>query len=407
MNDRPAPGEPNHAASYWEKHRFLFGPDLEVDGFWPDEGDGDDIPARLARHRLYWEGPLAERPDRRPFSFHRNGYAGMQRWGGNVWSGDTYAWWRTLESHVPIALNASLSATLYWQSDTGGFFPTSELTGELYARWFQFSAFCAFFRSHGRTWHVRRPWGWGTGDLGPDESGTRYKGLPGLGNPAPEELHNEEVEPICRSYLELRYRLLPYVYSLAYEAWTRGLPLMRPLWLHFPEDPDAARCQDQYLWGPSMLIAPVTRKGAKSRDVYLPPGLWYDFWTRERLTGGRTIHRSVDIATMPIYIRAGSIIPMDPVREYVGQEVEGLRALEVYPGGDGSFLLYEDDGDSLGYQRGEGRGIRLTWDDPSGALTLTAEGAPLPGPVELLVRNAAGGSAVEVRFTGEELKVEI
>ncbi len=403
----PAPADdPSHAASYWQKHRFLLEPRLGIDGFWPDEGDDDDIPARLARHRLYWEGPLADRPGVRPFSFHRNGYAGMQRWGGNVWSGDTYSWWRTLEAHVPIALNASVSAALYWQSDTGGFFPTRELTGELYVRWFQFSAFSALFRSHGRTWHTRRPWGWNTGDLGPDEAGTRYKGLPGVANPDPSELRNPEVEPICRRYLELRYRLLPYIYSLAWQAWTRGLPLMRPLWLHYPDDPRAVACSDHYLFGPSILVAPVVRKGAGSREVYLPAGSWYDFWTRKSVEGGRTVDRAVDLATMPLYVREGSIIPMDPVREYVGQAVSEPTTLEIWEGADGSFVLYDDDGASLDYMQGKGSSLALSWSQPRRTLTIEAVGGARPAsPLPFSVRSATRGVSRQVIFDGSPTRV--
>jgi alpha-glucosidase (family GH31 glycosyl hydrolase) len=405
----PVPaGDERHVAAYWRKHRFLLGPRFAVDGFWPDEGDDDDIPARLSRQRMYYEGPLSDRPGVRPFSFHRTGYPGMQRWGGNLWSGDTFSWWRTLASHLPIALNASLSATLYWQSDTGGFFPTRELTGELYARWFQLSAFSAYFRSHGRTWFTRRPWGWNTGDLGPDEAPTGYPGLPGIGNPDPAELHNEAVEPICRKYLELRYRLLPYIYSLAFEAWQRGLPLMRPLWLHFPDDPAAVRCADQYLFGPSLLVAPVVEKGAASRRVYLPRGLWYDYWTRETVEGGRTVERPVDLATMPIYVRAGAVLPLDPVREFVGQLVDGPTALEVWPGADGSFLLYDDDGISTDYLEGKGSRTALTWSDAGRTLALEArEGARPPAARRYAVRSALGGATREIVFDGARVTVTL
>ena len=131
---------------------------------------------------------------------------------------------------------------------------TKNLTGELYARWFQFSAFCPLFRSHGRTWKLRLPWGWNTGNYGPTEL-EAYHGKAAL--PDPKELHNPEVEPICRTYLELRYRLLPYLYSAVREAHDTGLPVMRALWLHYPDDPRAVACGDQYLWGRDMLVAPV------------------------------------------------------------------------------------------------------------------------------------------------------
>src|SRR5262249_47683133 len=258
-----------NVACYWPSHKPLF--DRGVDGCWPDQGDGLDAASRLARIRMYWEGPQLYRPNERPFALHRNGYAGMQRYAAFLWSGDTYSLWETLKNHVPIAVNTGLSGIPYWGSDIGGFVATPELTGELYARWFQFGAFCPSFRSHGRTWHLRLPWGWNTGELGIDEVRTYTNGA---GNPDPSELHNARVEPICKKYLELRYRLLPYSYSALRECHETGLPLMRALWLHYPEDATAVARGDQFLWGRDLLVAPVTEKGATRRTLYLPHGRW-------------------------------------------------------------------------------------------------------------------------------------
>ncbi len=268
------------AARYWAAHREVFA--LGVDGWWPDEGDPFGPASRLSRIRMYWEGPQLDRPGARPYALHRNGYAGMQRYGAFLWSGDVYSTWETLRVHVPIAINTGLTGIPYWGTDTGGFVPTKELTGELYVRWFQFSAFCPLFRSHGRTWKLRLPWGWNTGDLAPDEIRTYGDAA----NPDPAELHNAAVEPICRKYLELRYQLLPYLYSVVHESHATGLPIMRALWLHYPDDPAAVARGDEYLWGRDILVAPVTEKGATSRKVYLPRGTWYDFWTEERIEGG-------------------------------------------------------------------------------------------------------------------------
>ena len=142
---------------------------MGVDGWWPDEGDPLDIASRLARNRMHWEGPQIDRPNERPYALHRNGYAGMQRYASFLWSGDVYSTWETLKTQVPIAINTSLTGIPYWGTDIGGFVPTSEFTAELYLRWFQFGAFCTLFRSHGRTWKLRLPWGWNTGDPGPVE----------------------------------------------------------------------------------------------------------------------------------------------------------------------------------------------------------------------------------------------
>ena len=250
-----------HIRNYWARHRDTFA--LGVDGWWPDDGDELPLEARLTRHRCYYEGALQDRPNVRPWSLHRTGYAGSQRYGGWIWSGDTDGKWETLAAHVSIGLNHGLSLTPFWGSDTGGFYPTRELTGELYARWFQFSAFCPSFRSHGRTWKLRLPWGWNTGEFGPIENNT---------NVDRTELRNPDVEPICRKYLELRYRLLPYNYTLAREACDTGLPMMRALWLHYPDDAEAVKLGTEYLWGRDLLVAPVVEKGAKTRRLYLPEG---------------------------------------------------------------------------------------------------------------------------------------
>ncbi|HEX7139116.1 MAG TPA: TIM-barrel domain-containing protein, partial [Vicinamibacterales bacterium] len=189
-------------ACYWPVHKPLF--DLGVDGWWPDQGDGLDASSRLARNRMYWDGARAWRPNERPFALHRNGHAGMQRYGAFLWSGDVFSTWETLATHVPVAVNTGLSGIPYWGTDVGGFVPTKEFTGELYVRWFQFGAFCPLFRAHGRTWKLRLPWGWNTGGLEPDEV---LATTAGAANPDASELHNAAVEPVCRKYLELRSRL--------------------------------------------------------------------------------------------------------------------------------------------------------------------------------------------------------
>ena len=383
---------------YWPYHKPLY--DLGVDGFWPDQGDGLDAPSRLARIRMYWEGPQLWRPNERPFALHRNGYAGMQRYGAFLWSGDVYSTWETLKTHVPVAVNTGLSGIPFWGTDIGGFVPTAEYTGELHVRWLQFGAFCPSFRAHGRNWHLRLPWGWNTGELGPMEL-RGYTG--GAANPDPSELRNPRVEPIVRKYLELRYRLLPYTYSAARECCETGLPMMRALWIHFPDDPLAVARGDQFLWGGDILVSPVVEKGAASRRLYLPRGVWFDFWTHERLEGGREIDRAVDLETMPLHVRAGAILPMAPVRQYVEQPVDGPLTLLVHPGADGSASIYEDDGRSFDYRRGDWMRIEATWRDASRTLSLRlGRGSRLRAPVPrgLEVRLAGTDTARSVAFDG-------
>ena len=348
----------NHVSNYWVRHIPVM--QTGAAGWWPDAGEELSIRSRLARIRMYWEGPQKVHPNQRPFALHRTGYSGMQRYGGWIWSGDVYSNWEMLRKQIPIGLNVSLSGLPYWGTDTGGFWPTSELSGELYVRWFQFSAFCPLFRSHGRIWKTRLPWGWNMGELGPMEAT-----LDPAGQAAPDtrELNNPEVEPICRKYLNLRYQLLPYLYSLTYDAHQKGLPLMRPLWFHYPEDPRSFSCIDEYLWGRNILVAPVLEKGTTDRQVFLPAGEWYDFWTNQHVSGGQQITRPVDLATLPLYVQAGSIIPMGPLKQYTSEKPNDPLTLLIYPGSSGRFILYEDDGLTFDYQNGKFMSLALRWDD--------------------------------------------
>jgi alpha-glucosidase (family GH31 glycosyl hydrolase) len=388
------------ASCHWDAHRKDFA--MGVDGWWPDEGDPLDIPSRLVRNRMYWEGPQLDRPNERPYALHRNGYAGMQRYGSFLWSGDVFSTWETLKTHIPLAINTGLTGIPYWGTDIGGFVPTPEFTAELYLRWFQFAAFCPLFRAHGRAWKLRLPWGWNTGDTGPAESGN-YNGT---ALPDSSQLHNEHVEPICRKYLELRYRMLPYLYSAVRECASTGMPIMRALWLHFPDDPKAVQCGDEYLWGKNVLVAPVVEKGATTRQIYLPRGGWYDYWTGERIEGGREISRPVDLETMPLFVRAGAILPLGPVKQYVSEKVEGPLAISIYPGADSSFLLYEDDGISFNYRKGEWMGIQMTWNDASRTLRLQlAPGSRMLPPAARAITVQMGETTRALTFEGKAVEV--
>ncbi|HEY9515809.1 MAG TPA: TIM-barrel domain-containing protein, partial [Gemmatimonadaceae bacterium] len=389
-----------HIANYWQQHVGLVR--TGVDAWWPDEGDWFDLYERVKRHQLYYQGPLSTTPNVRPWSLHRNGYLGVAQWGGWIWSGDTQAAWKTLEGQIAVGINHSLSLSPYWGSDLGGFYTTDELTGELYARWFQFSAFTPSFRAHGRIWRLHLPWGWGLSDMGFHEG---QKVVP----PA-SEMNNAAIEPIARKYDNLRYQLIPYTYTLAREAHDTGMPLIRALWLHYPDDEHARAVGDEYLWGRDMLIAPVYTKGATSRDVYLPKGDWYDWWTHERQSGGQTVKRTVDLSTMPIYVRAGAIIPVDPVRQYMAQKVDGPTTLEVFRGADGSFTMYDDDGTSLDYLKNRGTWTRMSWDDEAKHLTIEP-GPPAGvtnvdrGPRVFRVRTFPDGATKTVRYSGSRVEV--
>ncbi|MGH7122872.1 MAG: TIM-barrel domain-containing protein, partial [Stellaceae bacterium] len=249
-------------AWWWEQHRNLVR--LGVEGWWLDGGEGPPAETVLhggtgaslhnrydvLRQQSFAEGEARDRPEGRPFLLCRSGGVGMQRHGAACWSGDINNTFTTLEAQVPIGLNTGMSGVPLWGTDIGGFYALAPISAELFVRWFQFGAFCPVFRAHGRQWRQHLPWS-----------------------------HGPEIEEICRRFLELRYRLMPYTYTLAWQAHTQGLPLMRPLVLNYPEDARVWELGSEYLWGDDLLVAPVTRAGATQWPVYLPAGRWHDFWT--------------------------------------------------------------------------------------------------------------------------------
>ena len=397
----------SHIFNYWKQHESLVNDG--VDFFWPDEGDWFNLFERIKRHQLYYQGYLHSRPNLRPWSLQRNGFPGIAKWGGWVWSGDTDASWKTLEAQIAVGINYSLSIGPYWGSDIGGFYSNKEKTGELYARWFQFGAFCGSFRAHARTWRLSLPWGWGSDNVGVRENTNDNSPT---GNPERDillsELNNPAIAPVAKRYAELRYQLLPYTYTLAWEAHDQGLPLMRAMWLHYPTDETAAGMGDQYLWGRDLLIAPVYQAGAETREVYLPEGTWYDWWTHKQEEGRRTVSREVDLATMPIYVRAGAIIPFDPIRQYTAQPVDEPTTIKVFSGADGRFTLYADDGTTLDYLQGARALTLFTWNDKAKKLSIRpvadqadGTGAARTFRVELL----PGSSTQEVRYEGKPVEI--
>jgi alpha-glucosidase (family GH31 glycosyl hydrolase) len=381
------------ASCYWPYHKPLA--DLGVDGWWPDQGDGLDPVSRLNRNRMYFEGQQLWRPNRRVYALHRNTWAGMQRFAAFLWSGDVDSTWETLKTHVPVGINTGLSGVPYWGTDIGGFVPTAEYTGELFVRWFQFAAFNPLFRSHGRDWRMHLPWGWSDGVRGFPETAKW--------TPDPQSLHDPRVEPICRKYLELRYRLLPYLYSAVRETCASGLPIMRAMWLHYPHDELARARGDQYLYGRDLLVAPVVEKGAATRSLYLPEGLWYDFWTHERLTGGREVSRPVRLEDLPLYVRAGAVVPLGPVLQHTGERSDQPLELWVHPSADGEGVVYDDDGDSFDYRKGTFTTLTARWSDKRRELTLTPSGKTAARRVHVRV----AGSDRVVETTVDQTPVRI
>jgi alpha-glucosidase (family GH31 glycosyl hydrolase) len=359
---------PAVGAWWWAAHSELVG--LGVGGWWLDGGEGPPATAKLAagdgtrlhniydrfRHQAFAEGEAAARPEHRPFLLTRSGAAGMQRFGSTTWSGDINNDFPTLDAQIPLGLNTGLSGVPYWGTDVGGFFHSVPSTGELYTRWFQLGAFSPIFRSHGWVWREHVPWAYGP-----------------------------EVEAICRRYAELRYRLLPYTYTLAWQAHTRGLPLMRPLVLNYPDDPRAWTLDHEYLWGDDLLVAPVTREGATAWPVYLPRGTWFDFWTGARHDGPRGVTIAAPLDRLPLLVRGGAILPLGPVVQHTGERPLDEVTLQIYPDGVSRFELYEDDGRTNRYRRGayaltpiscqaQGRTVTVRIGAPTGDRSLVPPG---------------------------------
>ncbi len=297
-----------------------------------EKGETENVPVSSSAthaevHNLYGltmaqscaEGLRRLLGNERSFVLTRSGFAGVQRW-SSVWMGDNQSLWDHLETSLPMLCNMGLSGVAFVGCDIGGF--AGNATAELFARWMQVGMLYPLMRGHSAMSTARHePWVFG-----------------------------DRVEKICREYINLRYQLLPYIYTLFWEAATTGAPILRPLLYHFPNDPKTYTLYDQVLLGSSLMAAPIYRPGVEHRVVYLPAGTWYDWWTNERYTGPIHILAHAPLERMPLYVRAGGIIPMQPVMQYVDERPLDELKLRVFPG-TGEYTLYEDDGHTFEYQR--------------------------------------------------------
>ncbi|HVS54607.1 MAG TPA: TIM-barrel domain-containing protein [Opitutaceae bacterium] len=320
----------------------------------------------LENSRNVYEGQRASAPDQRVFILTRSGFAGIQRFATATWSGDVTSTWTALAKQIPAGLGFSLSGVPWWTTDSGGYTmqakfsaktPTPEALDEwreLNARWFQFATFCPLTRLHGEL-QPREPWTFG-GDDHP-----AYRAI--------------------AKFDRLRYRLLPYLYSIAAAATHDDGTMMRPLVMDFPADAKARTLTDEYLFGPAFLVAPVTQYQARSRAVYLPDtrGGWFDFWTGAQLAGGKQIDAPAPYDALPLHVRAGAIVPFGPDVQWTDEKPADPITLHIYAGADGAFTLYEDDGKTYGYERGEFARIPLRWDDATRTLTIGARTGTFPG----------------------------
>jgi alpha-D-xyloside xylohydrolase len=316
----------------------------------------------------------AAHPDTRVFLFTRSGFGGIQRCDAAVWSGDLAGRWSDLHDQIAAGVDLSMSGLPNWSFDIGGYVTEDRYSNpskadlaewrELFTRWYEFGAFVPLFRAHGH-----------------------YSGSGGAPEGQPRELYNVSPPgtPVFNAlawYDRLRYRLMPYIYTEAGDMYHRAGTLMRGLVMDFPNDPNVASLNDEYMFGPSFLVAPVTEYTARKRDVYLPADTrWYDFYTDTSYEGGAKITADAPLAHMPLFVKAGSIVPVGPAVQYTNEKPGAPITLYVYTGQDGKFTLYEDDGVSFGYTRGESSRIPITYDDASATLTIGDRAGSFPGMV--------------------------
>jgi len=358
----------------------------------------------LMHSKGIYEGQRAASDDRRVVILTRSAYAGQQRNSAITWSGDIQGTWQVFKNQIPAGLNFSMSGIPYWNTDTGGFFgnraagngnPENPQYQELFSRWFQFSAFCPMFRVHGSY------------GLNPGKEIWRF---------------DEKTQNVMRQYLDLRYRLMPYLYSVAWDVTDQGQTFMRPLVMDFASDPQALNVGDEYLFGPSILVKPVTTQGATTQSVYLPAGnaSWYNFWTGEKAAAGQKIDAAAPVETLPLFIRPGSILPMGPFLQYSSEKPADPIELRIYPGANGAFTLFEDEGDTYHYEKGTFATIPLAWDDAGKTLTIGARKGDFPGMLKdhtfniVIVHDNHGQGVATVdapdqviKYSGAELKVKI
>jgi alpha-D-xyloside xylohydrolase len=339
---------------------------------------------------------------KRVFLLNRSAFLGSQRLGQTVWSGDDYSSYWGFSRQVSAGLNYALSGLPYWTTDIGGEIPlfpgqsVGEAYPELYLRWFEYGVFCPIFRAHGH-------------------------------RPFNEIWSYPSVEHSLIAYDDLRYRMLPYIYSLAWKVSSDDYTIQRPLVMDWRSDPVTWNIGNQFMFGPALLVNPVTEANATERRVYLPTEtrdvkktLWYDFWTGSTIAGGVHIQAPAPFDQIPLYVRAGSIFPLGPIEQYANEKVAGPIELRIYPGANGRFTLYQDEGDNYNYEKGKHAIIPIEWSDSSHTLTFEARtGSYANMPAEMIfhivrVRPGHGtGGNVEtsadktVIYKGSEIRINV
>ncbi|MGZ3778607.1 MAG: glycoside hydrolase family 31 protein, partial [Mucilaginibacter sp.] len=346
-----------------------------------------------------YQGWRRDIPAKRAFFLLRQSFAGEQRNAAALWSSDISCSFEAFKSQVPQGINTCSSGIPYWTSDIGGYHYNWTIPDwsrpefrELFTRWFQFGTFCPIMRIHGKGERAIFSKNW-----------------------------DEDTRAILVKFDKLRYRLLPYIYSLAAKTTLDNYTMMRSLAFDFRNDTNVYKIPDQYMFGPAFLVNPVTGKGETGRKVYLPRSEgWYDFWTGEKLSGGKSINAASPIDRIPLYVRAGSIIPMGPEVEYATQEPNKVIELRIYPGADGRFTFYEDENDNYNYEKGRYTTFVLAWNDKQKELSISSTKGDFPGALSqrifnIVVVNGKHGSGTlvaarvdkTVKYEGKAMVVQL
>jgi alpha-D-xyloside xylohydrolase len=356
----------------------------------------------LMNAEAIYDGQRGVDPDKRVFLLTRSGFSGLQRYSTATWSGDIATRWEDLKAQISAGLNFAISGIPYWTMDIGGFCVEDRYVAgqdefyksgrenadnkewrELNTRWFQFGAFCPLYRAHGQ-YPLREPW-----NIAP-ESHPAYKSI--------------------LYYTQLRYRLMPYIYSLAGMTYLNDYTIMRPLVMDFTADTRVNNISDQYMFGPALMVCPVYTYGARQREVYFPAGsVWYDYYTGARIEGGQTLTVDAPYEHIPLYVRGGSILPVGPEMQYSDEKQPDVIDLYVFAGRDGQFNLYEDEGTNYNYEKGQYALIPFAYNEAEGTLTVGARQGEFPGMLkERTFRVIVGKQQpVEVTYNGAAQTVKL
>ena len=366
---------PQAASFYWKNFSERLLKPYGIDAWWQDatEPENDDLVGRkvlngqmpgevyrdiypLLVNKTVYEGCRHDDPSRRTMILTRSGFSGIQKYGVATWSGDIGNDWETLRRQITAGLGLMATGLPWWTYDAGGFFrPGNQYTDKLYherfLRWFQIGTFLPLLRVHGYMTDTEF-WKYG-----------------------------EDVTRIARISLNLRYRLLPYTYSEAANVSFKGSTLMRPLVMDFVKDTIALSQKYEFMFGPSLLVAPIVKENPKTWNVYLPgnKGGWYDFWNGERHQGGNYLKTDVTLEHIPLFVKAGTILPLGKEGQYADDSVNSPWEVRVYPGANGEYTLYEDEGNNYNYEKGLYSTIRLTWNDSKRELTFYPRLGKYPG----------------------------